>query len=142
MALVKGICPNCGKEIKIEENEFNVLCTYCGVPFFPHEAINLYKTQLNNILDNVNVDVLDINADNISNYATLGLSALKDRNPEKCGFYADDILKRKEDSPEGLLLKAYFISSNYSKEEGMQYFKQAYNNCDNLELKELILDTL
>ena len=141
MALVKGICPNCNKEIKVEENDFNVICTFCGVPFFPHEAVNLYNKKINDMLDNVVVDTLDVTADSIANYATLGLTSLKEKNHEKCGFYADDILKRNSNSPEGLLLKAFFISNNYSKEEGIFYYVEAYKNCVESELRKLILDT-
>ena len=50
--------------------------------------------------DAVNTAFSHGNADNIANYATLGFAALREKNHEKCGFYADDILKRKADAPE------------------------------------------
>lgn len=141
MALVKGICPNCGKSIEVEENDFNVVCTYCGVPFFPREAIDAYNKQISELVNNLNVDTINVNADNISNYATLGFASLREKNHEKCGFYADDILKRKADSPEGLLFKAFFVSNNYSKEEGIRYYVLAYSNANSDDIKKIILDT-
>ena len=141
MALVKGICPNCGKSIEVEENDFNVVCTYCGVPFFPREAIDAYNKQISELVNNLNVDTINVNADNISNYATLGFASLREKNHEKCGFYADDILKRKADSPEGLLFKAFFVSNNYSKEEGIRYYVLAYSNANSDDMKKIILDT-
>ena len=102
MALAKGKCPNCGEFIEVEENDFNVICRFCGVPFLPKEAIEKYQNYLSNLCNDLNIDTINVNADNISNYATLGLTALKEKNPEKCGFYADDILKRQPLSPEGL----------------------------------------
>ena len=140
MALVKGVCPNCGKNIEVEENDFNVVCTYCGVPFFPREAIDAYNKQISELVNNLNVDTINVNADNISNYATLGFAALREKNHEKCGFYADDILKRKADAPEGLLFKAFFVSNNYSKEEGIRYYVLAYINASTDDMKKIILD--
>ena len=142
MALVKGKCPNCGEFIEVDSNDFNVICRFCGVPFLPKEAIEKYQNYLANLGNDLNIDTLNVNADNISNYATLGLTALKEKNPEKCGFYADDILKRKPSSPEGLLLKAYFICDNYSKEEGLRYYLLSFANAEDKSLKELIIKTL
>ena len=141
MALVKGVCPNCSKNIEVEENDFNVVCTYCGVPFFPREAIDAYNKQIAELVNNLNVDTINVNADNIANYATLGFAALREKNHEKCGFYADDILKRKADAPEGLLFKAFFVSNNYSKEEGIRYYVSAYINATTDDMKKIILDT-
>lgn len=142
MSLSKGKCPNCGEFIEVEANEFNVICRFCGVPFFPKEAIEKYQNYLAQLGNDLNIDTINVNADNIANYATLGLTALKEKNPEKCGFYADDILKRQPSSPEGLLLKAYFVSDNYSKEEGIRYYLLAYQNAKDPSLKELIEKTL
>lgn len=142
MALAKGKCPNCGEFIEVEENDFNVICRFCGVPFLPKEAIEKYQNYLSNLGNDLNIDTINVNADNISNYATLGLTALKEKNPEKCGFYADDILKRQPLSPEGLLLKAYFICDNYSKEEGLRYYFLSYANAKDGSLKKLIVTTL
>lgn len=142
MAIVKAKCPNCGKIIDIEEEEFNVMCKFCGVPFMPKEGIEEYSRHISDIVNNLNVDTLNVTADNIANYATLGLASLSEKNHEKCGFYADDILKRNPHSPEGLLLKAFFVSNNYSKEEGIRYYFLAFNNSSDPQLSEKILQTL
>lgn len=141
MALVKAICPNCNEMIEIESNDFNVVCKFCGVPFMPKEGIDKYNHHIATMVNNLNVDTLNVNAENIKNYATLGIAALKEGNHEKCGFYADDILRRSPSSPEGLLFRAFFVSNNYSKEEGFRCYFLAYENVKDQELKTLILDT-
>lgn len=141
MALVKAICPNCGEQIEIDSHEFSVVCRFCGVPFMPREGIDLYERRIGEMVSQLNVDTVNVRADDISNYATLGLASLKDGNHEKCGFYAEDILKRQPASPEGLLLKAFFVSNNYSKEEGIRTYFTAYENAESKDLRALILET-
>ena len=85
-------------------------------------------------------DTVNVNTENIDNYALLGIASLKEKNHEKCGFYADDILKRNPSSCDGLLLKAYFVSDNYSKEEGIRYYLLAYENAPENK-KDLIIST-
>lgn len=138
MAIVKSRCPNCGEISEIESDEFNVVCRFCGVPFMPKEGIDSYN---NYIINNVDVDTVNIKAENISSYAMLGIASLKDKNAEKCGFYADDILKRDPINVDGLLLKAYFINNNYSKEEGIRYYFLAFENCKDNEKFLLIQNT-
>lgn len=138
--MVKAKCPNCGKLIEIDENEFLTNCFFCGVPFQPQEGIDAYNNYLTSLTDNILVDTLHVEGET-SNYAMLGIQALKDKNPEKCGFYADDILKINPSSQEGLLLKAYFISDNYSKEEGIRYYLLSYENSKDDEFKDLIIST-
>ena len=141
MAQVKAICPNCGEQIEIDSHEFNVVCRFCGVPFMPREGIDLYERHIGQMVSRLDVDTVNVRADDISNYATLGLASLKDGNHEKCGFYAEDILKRQPNSPEGLLLKAFFVSNNYSKEEGIRTYFTAFENAESEDLKTLILET-
>ena len=90
--------------------------------FSPRLVTNIilfvYNKHINDVVESINIDTVNINNESVNNYALLGIAALKEGNHEKCGFYADDILKRKENSPEGLLLKAFFVSNNYSKEDG------------------------
>lgn len=142
MAIVKAKCPNCNELIEIEASDFNVVCKYCGVPFMPKEGIENYNKHISILAQSINIDTIDVNAESVSNYATLGLAALKDKNHEKCGFYADDILKRNPYSPEGLLLKAFFVSNNYSKEDGIRYYLQAYENAKDNKLITVIIDTM
>ncbi len=141
MSRVKAKCPNCNELIDIDDSEFNVVCKYCGVPFMPKEGIEKYNEHIAALANNLNIDTINVNAEDISNFATLGLSSLKEKNHEKCGFYADDILKRKPSAPEGLLLKAFFVSNNYSKEEGIRKYFLAYENSKDEKLTKLILDT-
>lgn len=137
VAIVKSKCPNCGEISEIESNEFNVVCFFCGVPYMPKEGIDNYN---NYIARSIEVDTVNVNSENLKNYAMLGLASLKEKNAEKCGFYADDILKRNPLSSEGLLLKAYFVSNNYSKEEGIKLFFQSLKNCNDENLKKEIYD--
>lgn len=137
MANVKSKCPNCGEISEIESSEFNVVCFFCGVPYMPKEGIDNFN---NHIARSIDIDTVNVHSENIKNYAMLGLSSLKEKNAEKCGFYADDILKRNPSSPEGLLLKAYFVSNNYSKEDGIKYFFQAINNCEDKNLLKTIFN--
>lgn len=141
MNLVKSKCPNCGEISDIEANEFNVVCRFCGVPYMPKEGIDKYNKHISNLVDSLSVDTVNVNAENIANYAMLGIASLKDGNHEKCGFYAEDILKRNPQSPEGLLLKAYFVSDNYSKEEGIRNYLISLKFAKESELIELILST-
>lgn len=142
MSLVKAKCPNCGQLVEIDEKDFLVTCKFCGVPFMPQEGIDNYNNYLAQMANNLDIDTINVNTNDISNYATLGLAALKEKNHEKCGFYADDILKRNPNSPEGLLLRAFFASNNYSVEEGIRSYFLAYENSDNDELRKLIISTL
>lgn len=137
MASVKSKCPNCGEISEIESNEFNVVCFFCGVPYMPREGIDNYN---NHIAKSLDIDTVNVHSENLKNYAMLGLASLKEKNAEKCGFYADDILKRDPSSSEGLLLKAYFVSHNYSKEDGIRYFFQALSNCTSDILRKQIHD--
>lgn len=138
MAKVKSKCPNCGEISEIESSEFNVVCRFCGVPFMPKEGVDSYN---NYIANNINIDTVNVNAENISSYAMLGIASLQEKNAEKCGFYADDILKRDAFNVDGLLLKAYFVNNNYSKEDAMKYYFLAFDNCYNQEKFELIQRT-
>ena len=142
MALKKSKCPNCGEISEVDDSEFNVVCRYCGVPYMPREGIDNYNKHINDVVESINIDTVNINNESVNNYALLGIAALKDGNHEKCGFYADDILKRKEDSPEGLLLKAFFVSNNYSKEEGIDNYLSSLKYAKDQELINLIISTL
>lgn len=141
MAIVKARCPNCNELIEIDDTQFNVVCKFCGVPFMPSEGIEKYNNYLATLTESLDIDTINVDAENISNYATLGIASLKEKNHEKCGFYAEDILKRKPNSPEGLLLKAFFVSNNYSKEDGIRNYLLAYENATDESLINLILDT-
>ena len=140
MAICKVKCPNCGEISEVEANDFNVVCKFCGVPFMPKEGIDCYNNHISQLVNNLNVDTVNVNTENIDNYALLGIASLKEKNHEKCGFYADDILKRNPSSCDGLLLKAYFVSDNYSKEEGIRYYLLAYENAPENK-KDLIIST-
>lgn len=142
MALKKSKCPNCGEISEVDDGEFNVVCRYCGVPYMPREGIDNYNKHINDVVESINIDTVNINNESVNNYALLGIAALKEGNHEKCGFYADDILKRKEDSPEGLLLKAFFVSNNYSKEEGIDNYLSSLKYAKDQELISLIISTL
>ena len=142
MSLKKSKCPNCGEISEVDDSEFNVVCKYCGVPYMPKEGIDNYNKHVNDVVESINIDTVNINNESVNNYALLGIAALKEGNHEKCGFYADDILKRKEDSPEGLLLKAFFVSNNYSKEEGIDNYLSSLKFAKNQELISLIISTL
>ena len=137
MAVCKCKCPNCGKIIEIDDKEFMVNCRFCGVPFLPREGKAAYQEYL---LNNVSVDTVSYEGD-MSNLKVLGLQALKENNPEKCGFYSEDILKRDALSAEGLLLKGFFAADNYSVEEGIRCYLAAYENAKTADLKKLIIDT-
>lgn len=141
MTLKKAKCPNCGEISDIDIDEFNVVCFFCGVPYKPSEGIECYNRHLSKVIDSLDVDTVNVNTD-ISNYALLGIASLKENNHEKCGFYADDILKRNPLSPEGLLLKAFFVSNNYSKEDGIKNYLLALDNTNKKDLIDLIMVTL
>lgn len=140
MALKKAKCPNCGEISEIDDNEFNVVCFFCGVPYKPNEGIESYNNHLSKVINSLEVETVDYNTD-VTNYALLGIASLKENNHERCGFYANDILKRNPSSSEGLLLKAFFVSHNYSKEEGIRNYLLALDNTSKKDLIELIVAT-
>ena len=78
MPIKKSKCPNCGAISEIDINEFNVVCRICGVPYMPKEGIEAYNKHIANLVDSLTVDTVNVNAENIKNYALLGISALKE----------------------------------------------------------------
>ena len=59
MGFVMGKCPNCGANLKINEDRDAAVCQYCKTPFIVEKAINIYTAEQMNLKANY-VDVINV----------------------------------------------------------------------------------
>ncbi|WP_408072388.1 hypothetical protein [Butyrivibrio sp. JL13D10] len=52
MGFVMGKCPNCGANLKINEDRDVAVCQYCNTPFIVEKAINIYTAEQMNLKAN------------------------------------------------------------------------------------------
>lgn len=96
MGIVAAKCPQCGANIKVDEEKDAGICEYCGTPFITEKAINNYNTYVTNNYAGANINVLGAD---YNNYIVLAQNAIKAMNEEEAAKYVNKALELKIDLP-------------------------------------------
>lgn len=102
MRLVAARCPQCGANIKVDEEKDAGICEYCGTAFITEKAINNYNTYVTNNFAGANINVTGANIDNLLKMAE---NAIEATNGAEALNYVNKALEIEPESSRAWILK-------------------------------------
>lgn len=150
MGIVAAKCPQCGANIKVDEEKDAGICEYCGTPFITEKAINNYNTYVtNNNVYNFAGATVNLQQGNISGWLRIANDYVSDKKYHEADSYYRKVQEIEPDN-----INAIFGRKLYSCYEKISsgnvidipkesvVFSKLLNEAENDELRKFMISSL